>query len=1047
MTEHGIRGQVLQPTEGEMCLGSSGGGRRLGERVENGYNGGGPGRWHGEKKRWKGGENYHTMCECVNGGSIQRRSACSWSIGWTRFGMYLLLIAILSVSIPAVFGQQAGPEEPLIGSTVEQHIPATEWSLILGTRWTRWAPFTGLTREGLGLIQTKVDDLFSASSNAMEVQLNGRSTTFLARYLESMTDIAYYAVSEVTGGSPILTPVAGCCGQYGHFFIYTTMDVANALKSHQTKAFVAVDALPAFAKIEPGLLGRALDQYTPWSSGDGYGNLLPEPLSIKVVLSPGASSTIAEAEVYALDMLKDIPAKTFSFRALSAEVLLVGPVPKRILPAVVSHISRRPEVLRILPLLPYLPHNRWAKAVIQNPAPFNLTPLYDLYNITGYNQTIALSDTGIDTSHCFFADSDRGRPTAVRDDLQRKIVMYNSVADEYDTSDGPQTGHGTFIAGTIAGAPLPANGGASNERALTVTFSGVAKDSKLVFYDIGDASDALSGLEKKTLKGLLLDSIDNGARIHVVPFGIQNKSLSTQMYDLDARDVDDVSFRNEEFLVVVSVGNEGENGLYTLTSPAVSKNALAVGASLNTDDSLKLCASYCAPVFCQCPDNFTVGAMDPMYLSHFSSKGPTLDGRIKPDVVAPGMHMWSAHSSNGTDSCRLTSSQGTSTAAAVVGGVAALVRQYFQEGRYLTGAPVARDAFEPSGALVKACIIHGARGLFGYIDSQRGNSFRKFPPTISFPNQLEGWGLVRIDRVLLSPLPAIKTPPNHQGPQAMFMKSGRVDGAVILPGEVHSYSFVLRRGAPLRATLVWMDPPAILGALTPVLHDLDLAVIGPSGKTTYPNGLSAPDRLNNVERIIITDPIVDGTYNVTISAITVFPLNADPKSGSGQPYALVVTGDFYRPAQTPIVSKTTRLPRPDAICFLSSRVELNTSDACPRLAGDNFNDTSLPIYELISPPFSGPLNDTLASMEIGGYALFGDVQVQSDNAAATRTIMLQEEVTTQLMSEGKTVGAPPVRNSATRWWKSSGSRISSLSASFMMSAFGLWIASSMIQEL
>ena len=125
----------------------------------------------------------------------------------------------------------------------------------------------------------------------------------------------------------------------------------------------------------------------------------------------------------------------------------------------------------------------------------------------------------------------------------------------------------------------------------------------------------------------------------------------------------------------------------TVNSPSVAKNVLTVGSSKNVQDGTDR-------------------------LSWFSSKGPTPDGRFKPDVVAVG-EIHSAKSSGviGDLNCETELNRGTSMATPIVAGTAALLRQYIVEGRLMDGiTPTWVPApFQPTAALLKALLMHGAR--------------------------------------------------------------------------------------------------------------------------------------------------------------------------------------------------------------------------------------------------------------------------------------------------------------------------------------------------
>src|SRR5207247_4028102 len=87
------------------------------------------------------------------------------------------------------------------------------------------------------------------------------------------------------------------------------------------------------------------------------------------------------------------------------------------------------------------------------------------------------------------------------------------------------------------------------------------------------------------------------------------------------------------YILEFSAGNAGPSQ-QTIGSPAVAKNVIATGASDNDRPDLLIYAD----------------GIDAM--ADFSSRGPCEDGRIKPDVVAPGTWIASLQSESATDLCR-----------------------------------------------------------------------------------------------------------------------------------------------------------------------------------------------------------------------------------------------------------------------------------------------------------------------------------------------------------------------------------------------------------
>jgi len=163
--------------------------------------------------------------------------------------------------------------------------------------------------------------------------------------------------------------------------------------------------------------------------------------------------------------------------------------------------------------------------------------------------------------------------------------------------------------------------------------------------------------------------------------------------------------QNDEFLAIVAAGNAGDDGGLdvpkTVGSPANSKNGIGVGATVSWGSSL--------------PNR----GYGPSFVTYFSSRGPTADGRMKPDLMAPGNKILSADARpNGQGECDddddLVYKAGTSMATPVVSGTAAKIRQYFREGYYPSGEKNSNDAYpNPSGGLLKAVLLNGAQALLG----------------------------------------------------------------------------------------------------------------------------------------------------------------------------------------------------------------------------------------------------------------------------------------------------------------------------------------------
>jgi len=409
---------------------------------------------------------------------------------------------------------------------------------------------------------------------------------------------------------------------------------------------------------------------------------------------------------------------------------------------------------------------------------------------------------------------------------------------------------------------------------------GIAFGAKVAFFDLGDSSGNLytpSNLET----GLFPSAYSTGARIHSNSWG----STSTYSYADEDLQVDSYAYDNTDFLILFAAGNDGEYGeATTITSPSQSKNAMTIGASETGR-------------FPTSPDMNT----NPSYVASFSSSGPTSDGRIKPDVVAPGYHIVSASAvgySSSSPTCEVYSTQGTSMATPGVAGAAALVRDYLTSSVFSDHALAVSDDIDwtclpgyqscetglslDGGAvssLVKAMLIHGTAAMT-YWDAEDSSGNGYLEALSGPPDFYQGFGRIDLSGSIYS---------SDSIPSAGGLSLWVTDDGSISSSTTVSYTFhLISTAEPLKATLVWCDPPNSVGASSQLLHDLDLTITDDTTSTTYySNGNSGnSDEDNNVEKVWISSPSSIGDYTITVTSSVL-------TESSTQAYALVISGVGY----------------------------------------------------------------------------------------------------------------------------------------------------------
>jgi hypothetical protein len=527
---------------------------------------------------------------------------------------------------------------------------------------------------------------------------------------------------------------------------------------------------------------------------------------------------------------------------------LAGTIAAQRLPEFLRLASTHPDTLRIERGQRARLLNATAARTTQSGSYSGTTPFFER-GIFGAGQVIAVCDTGIDVDSCFFRDPENQPPPMNRlgdlnvDETTRK-VMATTFLDPVDDPGNPLAwdnhGHGTSVAGTAAGSSLyePWDPDANN---------GMAPGARLIIQDAGyrplDDCAELPGLGCPVTNyyPALLQAAAQGATVHNNSWGDQEGVFDQNIYTEACRELDLMTWSNKQFLIVCAAGNNAFND--TVGSPSTAKNGLSVAASLS--------------------------GLSEGRVASYSSRGWASDGRFKPDVTAPGHNLRTAASDGDitTGNCYTTTQSGTSFAAPVVSGLAALVRDYFAQGFYPSGNPVTSHRWpDVSAALVKAVLINAAAPMSG----------ATAPP----PSRDQGWGLVNLSQTLrlASNQPALLAVDESPGFAA----------APAFPFK--TYLRLTATNQPLKVTLVWSDYPATPGADRHLVNDLDLRVRTPQVAmkgNRMSDGHSVTggdyDRLNNVEQVEWT-PDQPAIVEISVWAhqIVVGP----------QDFAIVATGDF-----------------------------------------------------------------------------------------------------------------------------------------------------------
>ncbi len=430
-------------------------------------------------------------------------------------------------------------------------------------------------------------------------------------------------------------------------------------------------------------------------------------------------------------------------------------------------------------------------------ADLNVTPVWGgtTLNLTGKGQKVVVCDTGLDT----------GDASTVLSDFRGRIIDMVDIGGYGTCVDGG--GHGTHVAGSLFG-----NGATSSN----AKYKGVAYEAEAVIFACGTgiAGDDTMNFKNSGYYNLFARDIDTyGFRIFNASWGDSH----TGAYGYWSQAADSDVANHPYLLITAASGNNNYSGDEKVCLLGTSKNALTVGAMVGN-------IAYSG--------NEWAGKVWPRSLYG------TVDGRFKPDLIAPGVGIISTKStrsalSDATDSNDTTISgyadmDGTSMATPLASGCATLLRQWLVEQRGMS---------EPSSALMKAILTGGANG--------------------SQPTEDAGWGCIDLKNSIAP-----------DGAEVFLYDyiTNTSDNAKLVA------AFTITNTSTFKAQLAWIDPMATFGANPTLVMDHDLVVSNATtGAILKGNDFSnsgSYDTLNNVEGVRVTSPTVGHQYYVYLRGRT-----------------------------------------------------------------------------------------------------------------------------------------------------------------------------------
>lgn len=449
--------------------------------------------------------------------------------------------------------------------------------------------------------------------------------------------------------------------------------------------------------------------------------------------------------------------------------------------------------------------------------------------------------------------------------------------------------HATHVAGTMVAGGVRAQG---NTR-------GMSYGARLDAYDWGaDLAEmtvaAGNGLQASQHSYGSITGWANGNYSGVSTwhwFGDVNLSQSTDyrfgFYDNTSRSWDLLTNAAPYYLPVKSAGNDRGQGPSAGASHRVNVNGTWQTVSTLREVDGGPAGYDCITDAGNAKNALTVGAVNSTgNMSTFSGWGPTDDGRVKPDIVAKGVSVVSCASSSNT---AYSTSSGTSMAGPMVSGAMGLLLQHNQN--LYPGTKLLAST-------LKALVIHTAN------DRVAGST--------PGPEYRNGWGLMDIEKAALL-----------QSADKNFNKL-HIHELELAAGDTVYIPIKAAPGVPLRATISWNDPAAMVGLprlndRSPRLtNDLDLRIFDAQATAFEPYVLN-PDIpalpasngdnfRDNIEMVHITNPVAGADYLIRVA-------HKGSLQGGSQKFSLIISGN-----QRNNILALTNLIAPTGILYVVGEV-------------------------------------------------------------------------------------------------------------------------------